>query len=364
MGGGTGKLIFEYSNTGFEKDFPDLQGWLNVFTTNWDGTDITPITNQLIGGSLAAISPNGSKVLVFSASAVNETSGLYVIDLESKDSTPLKIASGIYDAINKTVAWLDNSRIVFIDQDSGKRAIFIINSDGTGLMRISKTISGIVPLELFVTTDKSRIYWKGYNLKGPAAELRGIWWSSSDGSEQSQLIQLGNDNDISLDGISPDGSMIVWNKPIPRGTNTGCCAIYLAPINEMGTPQEIQIGGNSWQFLWSPDSSKVFLNYPSCIAPYGLISGQAFILSTNNITLTEFKYQINGELFSVHAKEWSPDGRTILTKIHKPTSCGWSTWLQSMDGKLNILNLETGIFSEGLTNNISQEFLWRVRWLP
>jgi hypothetical protein len=369
MGGGTGKLYFQYAREGYEKDFSNLQGRTNIFTANWDGTDLVPITNGLMDdSSLVGISPDGHKALLFTVpknyTASQGTSGLYVVDLEKEALEPIKLASGIFDPSRKTAMWLDNSRIVFIDQAPGGWAIFLINSDGTDRRRISTKVSKVVPMDLLVTTDKARIYWKGYEEKGYSLETRGIWWSSSDGSEQSQLIQLGNDNDISLDGISPDGSMIVWNKPIPRGTNTGCCGIYLAPINEMDMPQEFQIGGNNWQFLWSPDGSKVFLNSSSCISPYGVSPGGAYILSPKDPSLAEFKYQIDVELFSIHAKEWSPDGRSILVEIYDLTNCGWSTWLQSMGGKLNILNLETGIFSEGLTNNISQEILWRVRWLP
>jgi hypothetical protein len=43
IGGGSGKLIFEYYKVAFEKSFPDLKGEVNVFTSNVDGTDLTPI---------------------------------------------------------------------------------------------------------------------------------------------------------------------------------------------------------------------------------------------------------------------------------------------------------------------------------
>ena len=74
IGGGVGKLIFDLQKTDFAERFPDLQGDLNIFIANPDGTDLVPVTNGLMGSNfLESISPDGTKVLISSALDINFT---------------------------------------------------------------------------------------------------------------------------------------------------------------------------------------------------------------------------------------------------------------------------------------------------
>ena len=87
IGGGSGKVMFILDKDSFEKIFPDLTGDVNFFTSNADGTDLTPITNGLKGSySMEGISPDGTKVLVASSGS------LYIIGLSSGNTTPFKLA--------------------------------------------------------------------------------------------------------------------------------------------------------------------------------------------------------------------------------------------------------------------------------
>ena len=365
IAGGMKKIIFDYYRPGYEKDFPDLKGDSNVFASNLDGTDLAPITNGLMfDNQVTGISPDGQKILVQTMPAnytTDEgTSGIYVIDLENKDGEPIKVASGVF--ASATAAWLDNSHIVYIDLVPGGMAIFSINIDGTDRKRISKPVPGILTGHLFLPADKSRVFWEGFAQDGQYWNYEGIWWTSIDGSEQSKLSQSGIDKDFHLESISPDGSMAVWEV---LDQKTGDCNIYTSSISNIDNPTVIKVKCyDTHKILWSPDSSKVFMSSEGYIMEdLGFTNpNSAYILSTKDMTVSEIKYPIDNILFSVHVIGWSPDSQSILVKISKILDN--SSMAGIPGGGIKILNLDTKTFTDVLTNNISDDYVRQVYWLP
>ena len=96
IGGGSGKLVFEYHKVAYEKAFPHLKGEINVFTSNWDGTDLTPVTDGPESfNTIESISPDGKMVLISSAPNYPGNVDLYLFPLDMPYSGPIKIASGL-----------------------------------------------------------------------------------------------------------------------------------------------------------------------------------------------------------------------------------------------------------------------------
>jgi hypothetical protein len=371
MGGGTGKLIFEYYKNGYGKDFPQLEGESNIFTANLDGTDLTPLTNGLNGYNMVAdISPNGRYLLFFSIpplyTAIEGTSGLYVLDLTAKDAQPLKLGSGIYDPGYKTAAWLDDSRVIFINQVPGGWAIFSVNRDGTDNKRVSQKVNGITTRGLLATDDKTRFFWLGVDSD---YRQQGIWWTSVDGSAQAQLTPM----KIPLEDISPDGSAIAWEHNTWSETGKGCCSISFSPISEITKETKIPFDSSpSWlnrnfpQFTWSQDGSKVFVSYQACYDQANNINqpGQSLVFSPGDVNLSNIPYKLDNPNDNIFAIQWSGDGLNMLVKTAPPEDCSRPSNNSFFGGEIKILNLETGNFSNGLTGSISQDNIWHVFWLP
>ena len=96
IGGGSGKFIFEYYKAAYEKSFPNLKGDENVFISNWDGTNLMPVTNGLVGSNyIESISNDGQTALVSLSDNSSKYSDLYLVHLNQQASDPIKLASGL-----------------------------------------------------------------------------------------------------------------------------------------------------------------------------------------------------------------------------------------------------------------------------
>jgi len=240
IGGGAGKLIFEYYKAAYEKAFPDLQGDVNVFTSNIDGTDLTPITNGIDNiNQIASISPDGQMAIVFSRSDYSAKGDLYLINLNSPNSSPRKLAKGLigfsgaglgllgYGGFGQAI-FLDNTRIVYIGQGSEGNGIYVVNIDGSNPKKIGALIDRAQ--RRIVSFDNTRVYWdtlqsETFSNNSGFVYLFGnidtLWWTDLDGSAQGMLESNGQQIMSDFYSFSPDGKSIAW---IPEGLEKGCTA--------------------------------------------------------------------------------------------------------------------------------------------
>jgi len=225
IGGGSGKFIFEYYKAAYEKEFPDLKGEMHVFISNWDGSNLIPITSGLNNlNQIQSISANGQLVLVSSRSSYLGKADLYLINLSSADHVATKLANGL--DVGWQAIFLDNTRIVYIGRGSQGYGFYIVNVDGTGAKRIGAPTGRVWWL---ASSDKSRVYWYSITRQYPYGDSATLWWTNLDGSGQGKLES--NRHPISPAGFgegaafSPDGTKIAW---IPNGLEPDCPYLYLA----------------------------------------------------------------------------------------------------------------------------------------
>jgi hypothetical protein len=221
---GTGKFIFEYYKVAYEKIFPDLKGERNVFTSNWDGTDLTPVTNGLKGfNRIESISPDGKIVLISSRSSYAAKGELYLIHLDFPESDPIKLARGV-ETSSRQAIFLDNTRIVYIGQGPQGYGFYIVNIDGTNPKRIGAPTGR---LWWIVSSDKTRVYWESvrkenfrdsYGSLYMYGDFGGLWWTNIDGSGQGKLESNGQQI-IGNYAFSRDGKLLAW---IPKQTEPDC----------------------------------------------------------------------------------------------------------------------------------------------
>lgn len=222
IGGGSGKFIFEYYKAAYQNQFPDLKGEVNIFTSNIDGSDLTPITNGLDGiNRIVSISPDGKVVLVASRSSFLGKSALYLISPNSTNSAPVKLAN----EVDGQVIFVDNARIAYIGKGSQGHGIYVSNFDGTEQTKIGSPNGSAWTV---VASDQSRVYWRTSqkeNFKDASGVLyrygdfETLWWTNLDGSGQGKLESNGQQIISSQYAFSPDGKNIAW---ISAGLEQGC----------------------------------------------------------------------------------------------------------------------------------------------
>jgi len=314
IGGGSGKVIFTLDKATFEKIFPDLTGDVNFFTSNEDGTDLTPITNGLNGPSynytIQGISPDGHKALIYCYTSCSATNGsLYIIALDSGINEPFKLAEG------NSAKWIDNAHIVYAGKGKEGAGIYVVNIDGTNPKKISKA-SGFI-----VAVDSTRAYFENNVNKSfkdetgflyMSGDFSALSWTNLDGSGDGPLESNGQQITTTYEreeyAFSPDGKSIAW---IPAEEGAGChypeffaehgiytktyndpsdpervidmayikdyarrCFImYVAPLSEMDNSNKVVlmppdeffysefVFGTDYDLEWWPDASKIALLY-------------------------------------------------------------------------------------------------------
>ena len=252
IGGGSGSLIFEYYKAAYEKSFPNLKGSENVFTANWDGTNLMPVTNGLEGfDHIESISKDGQMALI-SLSDNNyssKNSDLYLVHLNQQASNPIKLASGLdYPSGSSQAIFFDNSQVVYIGLGPEGRGFYTVNIDGTNKKRIGGPVGENGQWGL-LASDETRVYWfatqkesfeDSTGLESSSGDFQTLWWVNIDGSGQGKLESNGKQiiPKFGLEGnkfaISPDSTSIAW---IPAQQEPGCSlfTIFWSPWVRDGT---------------------------------------------------------------------------------------------------------------------------------
>ncbi len=278
IGGGAGKIIFEAGQAAmlesekeeFIEAFPDLEGDINIFTVNIDGSDIFPITNGLEGYNfIQDISPDGTKLLI-SSSESYYYGNLYSIDLNLLESEPIKLASNLpkYSWRGLSAQWVDNTRLVFIGEDESGFGIYSVNSDGSDQSSIYKYNSdgeGNKPAEILAISD-TRVYWDSQvstSLGGNKSRVDSYpWWSSINGGGMKEALEFEGKQIIFSSSFfplifSPDGNKIAWVVP---GTRTFRHSyLYVASLSNMDAAKSIEIWHGFSTLGWWSDSSKILV---------------------------------------------------------------------------------------------------------
>ena len=92
--------------------------------------------------------------------------------------------------------------------------------------------------------------------------------------------------------------------------------------------------------------------------------GQMFILSPATMTLKQIILQSPDATIqypNIDVIQWLPDGKSLLVRVGCIT---YATDYQCGGGKIKILDLETGIFTDVFGGKVDQNRIGNVFWLP
>ena len=298
--------MFTYARDGFVNDFPDLEGQVNVFVANLDGSDLTPITHGFRGYNyIEALSTDGSKALISSFRSRNRSDDpnaiLYLIDLNSTEKEPIQIVQGFSQySYSPAAGWTNDSKIVYLGKGEKGYGIYVANAGGSEPTKIDATIK--TP-ERILAIDDQRVYWSHGEHKrygDMSGDFTAVWWTNIDGSEQGQLEVEGRQ--IEFFGrsyaFSPDSGKLAWlpSDPGPQCNtiarlnalsieerNKVCDLLYVVDLPDIENVIKIpssypmalfkrtvalvgakKSGGVSYYFtgmIWGADSLKLYMSH-------------------------------------------------------------------------------------------------------
>jgi Tol biopolymer transport system component len=234
-------------------------------TANPDGSDFTLLDYypELQQGLFCAYwSPNGARLLCNSNDQVGDppppgAAGIYTVrssdggGLAQAISTP----DGFFDVGRGYSP--DGSRILFlrIDQSNDHAALYEVNPDGTGLLRLSPPGLSVIDLDFFEglvdwSLDGSRVTFAGFNPSRRGAPPA-LYVVNADGTVLRQVTPSGV-GALSAQW-SPNGRLIAF---------TSCCGapqVWVVHPDGSGL-REVTVptsGSSSFTPVWSPDGTKL-----------------------------------------------------------------------------------------------------------
>jgi len=158
----------------------------NILIMNFDGTNKIDLTQTTTVGDwygYPSISPDGSKILYCFSD--NTTNGIYTMDIDGTNKTCI-IDSDINSYLNPLFS-PDMNKIVFSTYDSDKEFIdiAILNSDGTGLTKITSSTIGSLYNFSGISPDGNKIvYTRG--------DDPGLYCMDISGSNEIKLVSQSN----------------------------------------------------------------------------------------------------------------------------------------------------------------------------
>jgi hypothetical protein len=317
--GGGGHLVFiwdshEYATKGIpdaslnkfkgkigydREDFPRIYGDSNIFISDPDGSNPTPLTTDGMDGyiSLGDVSPDGKKIVAYSFNST--VTDLFVLDLTGTQSEP-RIITDIGDG--KPPKWIDNEHIVFSGMVDGVDGIYLADLNGSAPSLLMKAKDQLHILAV----SNGGVYWDEYKVDYTLMDQfptgSGIWWSNFDGTIQKQIVKF-NDNFWGYSGFSPDGFMVVW----PSFRDVGVINISL--LDDINNTVGFHRPDITLLPTWSPDYSKIFFKggLPEPTDAY-ILDLTACIFKS----LPPLPTRDDGLVETFGYPTWSPDSRYLI----------------------------------------------------
>jgi Tol biopolymer transport system component len=196
--------------------------------------------------------------------------------------------------------------------------IYLMNEDGTDLMRLTENMVGDFMPSL--SPDGKKIVFDSTRLRllNEPRNTSDLFLMNTDGTEQTWLIRGSSAT------WSPDSKYIAYHASasgtgLPVNTNPGAATsdsdIFVANIDDLlartAGPQNItnSSGARDDDADWSPDGTKiVFTSKPTSDDPRNPVHAEIYVMNPDGTGLTQLTFNDYEE----RAPAWSPDGSRIV----------------------------------------------------
>jgi VCBS repeat-containing protein len=251
-------------------------------------TVFTNLTNNGATDTRADWSPDGSKIAFDTNRDGNNE--IYVMNADGTGLVRMTNNS----ADDSQAAWSpDGSKITFMSNRSGTYEIWVMNaSDGSGLTQLTNVGGSTVSGQPVWSPDGSKIAFTSDRAGGSGFE---IYVMDANGANVTRLTSASGDDSEPV--WSPDGSKIAFYSN--RDGNT---EIYVMNADGMGQTRLTSNGGIDRSPVWSLDGSKIaFISNRSG-------TNQIYIMDANGSNQTA----VTSVPSAVTFPDWSPDGQKLL----------------------------------------------------
>jgi len=385
IGGGSGNVIFSYSSEGYKDDFPELGGKYNLFLSDFEGTNITPIiTSQLERVEVEDTSPDGSKVLISSfkySRKKDSNAKLYLFNLDSLDSEPTFLARGFSrNSYNPSAIWINNAEIVYIGNGDDGYGFYVIDINNFEARKLAPYTEN--PEEILAVNEE-RVYWYTREKKN-GGDIKVVWWTSLDGSDQGRLESNGLPVEYFADemDISPDGKMIAWLPIDPESEcdtqeerdelrdigkyRTTCTVFYAAYLSDMDNLMKIPLVPEDGKmpedwvyfyiFKWASSRSFLYIFNPGFFAPAYTYSIDFNQPDPKFVWLEDFPSARDdyADGWYPTIRSFSPDGKLLFIK----------KIIKGSEGKLILVDVESMTLKDEILANLDYDEIYNIEFLP
>jgi len=225
----------------------------SVGTFNPDGSGFTPLANLDPKLGCGFWSPDASRLLC------NDDGGIYTVrSSDGGDAVQIVHTPAGYSDYPLDFS-PDGSRVLFSRvSDDNPNSLFVVNSDGSGLIQLSPTGLSVSDLDFFDAVSA------GWSPDGSQITFAAQWKSAP--GRQLALYVVNDDGDdlrqISPSGVgalsaqwSPDGHLIAFSTKRLRGTPPP--QVWVVHPDGTGLQEVTEGDSTSIAPVWSPDSSKL-----------------------------------------------------------------------------------------------------------
>ncbi len=242
------------------------------------------------------------------------SSEIYSMDIDFSNQINLTNNSATDDG----AAWSpDGTKLAFYSERDGNREIYIMNADGSAQTRITQnTASDSVPCW---SPDGTKIAFESNRDSNSQ-----IYTMNADGSGQTRLT-----NNTAMDAYpawSPDGTKIAF-----QSNRDGNWKIYTMNADGSGQTRLTSNPEGDWVPAWCPNGSKIL--YAATQNGENVVR----VMNTDGSNQTDITQIRPYVLYSV--PRWSPDGSKIVLNYAETVSDWWTVATMNADGSaLNVLD--------------------------
>jgi Tol biopolymer transport system component len=186
-------------------------------------------------------------------------------------------------------------RIVFERQEDSGRALYVMNADGSGVTRLTRSLAG--PLTPAWSPDSKRI---AYTLRSNSTAKGQIYAMNANGSDQPGVNLSNNAVDDSYPAWSPDGNRIAF-----RSKRDSKNQIYVMNADGSNQIRLSRLQAQDSRPAWSPDGR--YIAFIRTTVEDNAGANQIYVMNENGAE----QRALTDNRANNSAPAWSPDGTRI-----------------------------------------------------
>lgn len=311
------RLVLVLPKAYWQSFFPELPGEQNIFSVNWDGTDLRPLFNGANGYNyVEGVSFLRNQLLISSAeeplSLENPVLGtLYIWD--NGETTPVSPPDSFLISpypVTSHALWLSDDTVIYIGTLADKLTLLKTQLDTDMAEPVLDSGINFVypPWRLLAVSTDGFVYWQNGFITTETAFIETDYWRVRSNGEGLFKITTKDGTQLPFYSVSPDGSLMVL------GTR-----IIDSDISNINVIADLPLENDPSLDYWSESGKRLFLSVRICLSPDCAQYRMAYYVWIHDFVSSLTPVEIDIEISSV---QWSPDEKQLLLYSHAQSGNG------------------------------------------